>query len=64
MSIESYFVWILCIVYYLGIVTGWYSQHPSAEWYNPDALIHSVLFIILPLKISRWWFAKKEQLHD
>lgn len=55
MELQEYAVWVCAIIYYIGIVTGFYSHHPSPEWYNPDAIIHSFLFMALPLKLSQWW---------
>lgn len=55
MSFVRIYTVFICSVYYLGVVSGWYSMHPTPQvWYNPDAIIHGGLFFMLPAMLASW----------
>lgn len=63
------FIVLAVMSYFAGIFTGFYAAHPlSSEWYNPDAFVHSSLFMIVIVwlgeKFRNHRTGKQEDMHN
>lgn len=43
-------LWLIAAPYLIGVLSGWYADHPLHGQWDPDAFIHSGL----------WWFMSFE----